>query len=306
VSLLGFDIGGTKCAVVVGTPSADVLARREFSSMAERGPEPMIAQLLAVARDLLSKFPCDAAGVAVGGPLDADRGVILSPPNLDGWDAVPLRERLSRELSMPVHMEHDAAACAMAEWRWGAGQGSSRLAYLTCATGFGVGFAIDGKPYYGTGGRSMEIGHIRYRDDGPVAFGKAGSFEAFGAASALSRLATSIDPERWGREAPSPETVARLAMNGDGAARQVMQLNAEAVGDACALLADLLVPDKILLGSLARYLGEKWTGAVRQRFAAQVAGGPGELTRVEPAGLGERLQDLSAIAAAMACTGGPV
>src|SRR3954451_9853216 len=80
MNLLGIDIGGTKCAVVVGTSSGDVLARQEFDSDAARGPEAMIANLVAVAQVALSRFPCEAAGVSIGGPLDARIGLILGPP----------------------------------------------------------------------------------------------------------------------------------------------------------------------------------------------------------------------------------
>jgi glucokinase len=259
----------------------------------------MIGDLLSASRGLLREHPCNCVGVAIGGPMDARIGVVLGPPNLPGWDFVPLQSILENALKLPVRVHHDAAACALAEFRWGAGQECERLAYLTCATGFGVGLLIDGKPYYGANGRSMEIGHVRYREDGPSAFGKVGSFEAWGSARSLTRLAQWHVPSRWGTKPPTPEEVASVAEGGDVDAMAVIQMNAQAVGDACALVADLLVPNRILLGSLARYLGDPWMAMVTERFAEQSRGGPGEQTEVWPAGLGERLQDLSAVAAAL-------
>src|SRR5262245_7454082 len=131
---LGLDVGGTKCAVVVGDETGAVRDRIEWPSLAERGPHPMIVELLAHARAMLAKQAgVIGVGVSIGGPLDAREGVIHSPPNLPGWEAIPLRQMLREALKLPVRVEHDAAACAMAEYRWGAGRGAESLVYLTCA-----------------------------------------------------------------------------------------------------------------------------------------------------------------------------
>jgi glucokinase len=231
----------------------------------------------------------------VGGPLDAETGTIYGPPNLPGWNDLPLKKRLEAELHLPVKVEHDAAACALAEYRWGVGRGSKRLAYLTCGSGFGLGLVLDGKPYYGADGRSIELGHVRYRDSGPIAFGKRGSFEAFGAGNSLPRLAAWRFSERWSENAPTGEELSRLASEGDVDAREVLALNARAVGDACALLGDLLQVDTIILGSLGRYLGESWVTIVRERLEAQVLPGRAASCRITTAELDERLQDCSAV-----------
>jgi glucokinase len=195
---LGLDIGGTKCAAVLGTGAGEIVDRIEWPSLAHRGHEPMLRELVAHARQLIEqRSRVIAVGASIGGPLDAANGIIYSPPNLPGWDAVPLKAVLERELKLPARIEHDAAACALAEYRWGAGRSASRLVYLTCGTGFGAGLIIDGAIYRGAGGRSVEIGHARYRDDGPIAFGKRGSNEAFCAAEALGRLAAWQFPVRW-------------------------------------------------------------------------------------------------------------
>lgn len=238
-------------------------------------------------------------GAAVGGPLDAERGIVLAPPNLPGWDGIPLRERLERELGLPVRVEHDASACALAEHRWGAGGAAKRLAYLTCGTGFGAGLVFDGAVYHGARGRNGEIGHVRYRADGPMAFGYRGSLEGYAAAAALGRLAAWRYPARFGSPPASSSRIVELAGQGDADAMEVMELNVVAVADACAMLADVLSLDMILLGSLARYLGEEWVARVRSAFAVRAHAGVVEFCRILPAGLGERLQNLSAIAAAI-------
>ncbi len=299
--LLGLDVGGTKCAAIAGTAEGGILDRREWLSDAHRGPGAMIDDLVRHGRELLSIHGgARAVGVAIGGPLDAVRGIIHSPPNLPGWDDIPLREILSRAFSLPVRIEHDAAACAMAERQWGAARGLDHLAYLTCGTGFGVGLILDGRVHYGAGGRSCEIGHVRYRDDGPEAFGKKGSLEAYCAGSSLRRLAAWKFPVRWGGQPPSSPEISALAECGDADAAAVVSMNARAVGQTCAMLADLLFLEMIVLGSLASHLGEPWLMQVRRAFAEEALREAAGACRIVPAGLGARLQDCSALAAAMA------
>lgn len=92
---LGFDVGGTKCAAILGTADGQVLDRQQWPTRAERGPEAMIADLLAYAR---SAPEVAAAGVSIGGPVDVLNGVVLSPPHLPGWDCVPLKAKLEQAL----------------------------------------------------------------------------------------------------------------------------------------------------------------------------------------------------------------
>ncbi len=133
-----------------------------------------------------------------------------------------------------------------------------------------------------------------------MAFGKQGSAEAYASGTGLSLLAAWKFPKRWGTNTPSGAEVARLAVGGDADALQILALNAEAVGEVAALLTDTLGLDLVLLGSLAGYLGENWLAAVQESFRARVLPFLGEKCVIAPAGLGRRLQDCSALAAARA------
>ena len=295
---LGLDVGGTKCAAVIGTSKGEVIARREWPSLATRGPEPMLADIITAARELLSEFEVCAAGVSIGGPLDAARGIVLSPPHLPGWDAFPLRDRLAEALQLPVSVEHDAAACALAEYRWGKFAGTPRLLYLTCGTGFGAGIILDGRAYRGAGGHSVELGHGRFAEDGPELFGKRGSIEGYCSGAGIPLLAAAQYPARWGTNPPTTAELAALAREGDKEAGAVLACNARSVGQVAANLADLLFPEVILLGSLARHFGEPWVETVRARFLEE-AHPHARNCRFEPASLADRLQDLSALGVAL-------
>lgn len=295
---LGLDVGGTKCAALLGTAGGEVVAREQWPSEAERGAEQMIAKLVDAAEKLRAGRQVLAAGVSIGGPLDAARGVVLGPPNLPGWDRVPLGEMLREQLGLPVRVEHDAAACALAEHRWGGGEPAERLLYLTCGTGFGVGFVVDGQAYRGAGGLNMEVGHARHAPDGPEAFGKRGSMEAFCAGGSLGRLAAWMDCDRW-PEAPEPAELAERALDGDAQAKVVLAANADAVGQVAAILGDLLRPDRIVLGSLARHLGDWWVERVVTKFREEVLPATAAMCEVRGSRLEGRLQDLSALVVAV-------
>ena len=292
--LLGIDIGGTKCAAVVGDAGGAVLERAEWPSHAARGPAAMLDDAVRHAADVVRRngVEVEAAGVAVGGPLDARGGIVLGPPNLPGWDRVPLRDLLENRLSLPVRVEHDAAACALAEVLWGTAKGAAVAAYLTCGTGFGLGLVIDGKPFYGGGGHSPEIGHVRLKDDGPVAFGKPGSVEAFCAGASLPKLAAWRFPERWGDAPPDGPALAALSEAGDGDARAVIDGWADAVGRVAAAVGDTFFPDVILLGSLARRLSPGVFDSLRDAFAAEALPAAADRCRLELAGLGDRFAGL--------------
>jgi len=290
--VLGIDIGGTKCAVVLGTPTGKIQQRIEWPSAAHRGPAAMIAEAVTHARSML---PAVACGVAVGGPLNVRDGVVLSPPHLPRWDQVALRAQLEAALEIPVFVEHDAAACALAEHRWGAHVGCHSLVYLTCGTGIGAGLVIDGAAYHGAGGHSMEIGHMRVADDGPIAFGKAGSLESYCSGTALRLLARWKYDRDW-----QPHEVAEFANQGDVEALDVLQMHAAATGRCCANLADMLFPDVILLGSLAHYLGASWLDQVVHEFRKEAHPHAVARCQIEPATLGPRVQDLSALVCGLA------
>jgi glucokinase len=298
--LLGIDIGGTKCAAVIGDKAGVVYVRSEWLSLAEQGPGAMLVRIVGESRKLLAKYRAEAVGVSIGGPLNSREGIIYSPPNLPGWDAFPLKAALVKEFSLPVNIEHDAAACAFAEYLWGAGSEAENLAYLTCGTGFGSGYVFGGKIHRGARGGSCEVGHIGLRDEGPIAFGKKGSAEAYGSGTALTLLAAWRFPQRWGGVAPSGAELAQLARQGDADAGEILRLNADAVGEVAAILADALGLDLVLIGSLARYLGEPWLEEVRRSFATRVLPSIGNKCFITGSGLAERLQDCSALAAALA------
>ena len=274
----GIDIGGTKTAFIIGDMQGHVLSRQEVPTKLYPGWQDLMEALVPKQGNPL------AVGVSCGSPLDSKLGMILSPPNLPGWDEVPITDWLSNRLGVPAYLENDANACALAEWRYGAGQGTHSMIYLTFGTGFGAGLILDDRLYRGQHGMSGEIGHARYARGGPVGYGKAGSYEGFCSGGGIAQMAG----------VSARETTAR-ADAGDRVAIAVLRRSARVLGSACALLIDLFNPQRIVIGSVfAR--AERWFRPEMERMISREAL-PGSVAGcdVVAARLGDTVGDIAAL-----------
>jgi glucokinase len=290
--LVGINIGGTTTTIVSGDTFGAVHETIRMATNPNEPGEAFYQTLVASVRQFAHKV--GALGVAVGGPMNANTGVLLDPQHLPHLKGFPLLERLAIDIALPVRVHHDAAACALAEYRWGPNAGAGGIAYLTCGTGFGTGIVLDGRARYGRDGFAPEIGHVRFRDSGPDMFGKPGCYEGYGSANALALLARRRDPERFANSTPTE--VVSAAHAGESSARAALGDNIEAVGSSCALLADVLALDVIALGSLANYLGETWVNDVRGVFEREAL--PYHVERCTIRSAMPGVQDRSALAAA--------
>ena len=163
MSYIGIDIGGTKCAIVRGL-GTNIEEKIRFETTDR---DDTLKKIFDGVRTLMTD-EVEAVGVSCGGPLDSRRGVIMSPPNLPGWDDVHITEMLTAEFGLPAYLCNDADACAVAEWRYGAGMGARNMAFLTFGTGLGAGLILDNKLYTGASGMAGELGHVRLYDDGHI------------------------------------------------------------------------------------------------------------------------------------------
>ena len=158
--------------------------------------------------------------------MDADKGKLCNPPNLPGWHGISLTDYAQQKLHAPALLENDANACALAEWRWGAGKGSKVMMFLTFGTGLGAGIVIGGRVLRGANGNAGELGHWRLAETGPAGYGKVGAFEGFCSGGGIAQLAQSIGTA-WAQRGQKPawlsdrvtaKDVAQAAFAGDPAA----------------------------------------------------------------------------------------
>ncbi len=288
--LLGFDIGGTKCAVVTAhyiEGEITLLRKAACATDLTVSPAQMLTRLTEMAAGILDGKP-DRIGISCGGPLDSRLGVILSPPNLPGWDNVPVVEILQNRYGVPVRLQNDANACAAAEWKFGAGKGTQNMIFLTFGTGLGAGLILDGKLYEGTNGNAGEVGHIRLAPDGPVGFGKAGSFEGFCSGGGLKQLG-----------GVSARELAEKAHQGDPEALAVWQHCGEKLGMGLSVLMDILNPERIVIGSIYTRQESLLRPAMEAVIAREALLPAVKCCQVVPAALGEQIGDYAAVATAL-------
>ncbi|MDR1162142.1 MAG: ROK family protein [Tannerellaceae bacterium] len=319
MKLLGIDIGGTKCSVALGTAGGEtlhILAKKSFPTEVANGfaytlhtIQQHIDALLYESN--LTPKQVAACGISCGGPLDSRRGLILSPPNLPGWDHIPIVEIIEKQYGIRTGIQNDANACALAEWKYGAGKGCDNMIFLTFGTGMGAGLILNGRLYVGASDMAGEVGHIRLERFGPVGYGKAGSFEGFCSGGGIAQLARTTACERMQRGekvafCPTPDdlsrisakTVADAALEGDEPAKEIYRLCGRYLGKALAILIDVLNPERIVLGSIygrAQQLIEpSMTEVIREETVSYAR----EACRIVPAGLKESIGDYAALSVA--------
>ncbi len=300
--VIGLDLGGTKCAVSHLVNGSVVETLR-----LPTGPFEPTFEALARGIEALRDDRPVVIGVSCGGPLDAQRGIILSPPNLAAsWHGVPIVAKLVDRFGGTACLMNDANACALAEWRFGAGQGTRHMVFLTSGTGMGSGLILNGELYEGASGDAGEIGHVRLDADGPLGFGKRGSVEGFTSGGGIARLAEMRLAQRQGSKPTwcegGPLTAKHVfdaARAGDRFALEIIHEVGARFGASLALVIDLFNPERIVLGGffpLGRDLLEPSMLPVIEREALPSARAA---CRILPAELGETIGSHGAVAAAL-------
>lgn len=312
--ILGIDIGGTKCAVVSAEwkdGQITLLKKEKCATDHAVSAENMLDRLFKMADGILEGKP-DAVGISCGGPLDSTRGVIMSPPNLPGWDNVEVVRLAEEHFGASVKLQNDANACAVAEWKFGAGRGCKNIVFLTFGTGLGAGLILNGALYEGSNGNAGEVGHVRLASDGPVGYGKVGSFEGFcsgggiaqlGYKMALEAVKNGVRPSYFEdgmkKEDVSARSIAEAAANGDATATEVYRTSGRYLGIGLSMLIDILNPERIIIGSIfARSHSLLWNAA-KAEIEAEALSEAVRCCQVVPAELGEQIGDYAAVATAL-------
>lgn len=250
----------------------------------------------------------DGIGVSCGGPLDPKHGIIQRPPNLPLWDDTPIVQWLEDRYHAPARIQNDADACALAEWKLGAGRGTRNMIFLTCGTGLGAGLILNGQLYRGSSYMAGEVGHVRLSKEGPAGYGKEGSFEGFcsgggiaqlGYTMGLSQYQRGICPSYFSPEQPmggaTAKAVARAAGEGDAAAREVYRKSGRYLGLGLSVLIDILNPECIVLGSIFARSEELLRPEMEKALEEEALPAALAVCRIVPSELGESLGDYAAL-----------
>ena len=290
---IGIDIGGTKCAVIVGEYENDeikIISRTAFDTDTNEEPTDIIeifCEIISAEKDI------EAIGISCGGPLDSKTGVVLCPPNLPKWINVPITEILSERFGVPVFLQNDANACALAEWKLGAGKGTRNMIFLTFGTGFGAGLILDGRLYVGTTDMAGEVGHIRLTDDGPEGYGKHGSAEGYCSGGGIRNIGRLHGLDKSAKE------LAQDARMGDEAALEIYRTSGKFLGRTLAVLADILNPECVVIGSVFARSEELLRPAMQQELEKEALIYTSRCLDVRPALLGDEIGDYAALMTAV-------
>lgn len=311
--LLGIDIGGTKCVVAAGHPSGEILAEKRLENWTAQSAERDLETLADAARAVMAEVPVAspairALGLAVPGPLDPVSGVVHEAANLPGWVDVRVREWLARELAMPVRLENDANAAALAEWRFGAGRGAGSMLFLTMSTGVGAGLVLDGGLHRGRHFLAGEIGHIPVVPGGRACnCGLRGCLEAYtGGAAIAARICEDLGRGQGGtlleRAGGDPARIdARLwleAVRDDDAYAVALYTEyLDHLAQGLAILVQLLDPERIVLGTIVERNPDLFLEPLRERVRERSWRFFPEL-RIVAGELGQRLPALAGLAVA--------
>ena len=309
----GIDIGGTKCAVSLGQMKDDgdfeILEKEKFATLS---PYETLDKFAEILQRLLNGRNLNAIGISCGGPLDSKTGVIMSPPTLPGWDNIPAVDFFKERFGVPTIIQNDANACCYAEYKFGAGKGYNNVIFLTFGTGLGAGLILDGRLYSGTNDNAGECGHIRLSEDGPVGYGKAGSFEGFCSGGGIASLGRTMTLDKINKgekvafcptlddlDSINAKVIADYADAGDEFAKSIYAVSGRHLGMGLSVLIDILNPEVIIIGSIfSRSRNLLWEEC-KKVIDKEALPGAASVCKVVTSGLGEKIGDYAALSLAV-------
>jgi glucokinase len=263
--VIGVDIGGTKVAAGLVNRNGVIRSQLRTHMAATSGAQEGLAAVFSAIDSLISSEPeakslIRGIGMCAPGPLDPFAGVVVNPPNLPCWRNFPLVAEVEKVYRVPVRLENDANAAALAEAQWGAGKDYRNVFYATIGTGIGAGWVVDKRIYNGRTGAAMEGGHVSIDYRGPrCACGKPGCIEILAAGPAIARRARAKLATEGRRseilaladgklEAVTSEMVGKAYAAGDLIAKQVLIETVDLLALWLGNMIDLIEPDVIIIG----------------------------------------------------------
>ncbi|HXM63130.1 MAG TPA: ROK family protein [Terriglobales bacterium] len=281
--VVGVDIGGTKVAAGLVDRRGEIKSQIRTPMVANReAADGLVAVISAIdllfAQDAKARARIRGIGICAPGPLDPHTGVVVNPPNVPCWRNFPLAAEVAKVYDVPVKVENDANAAALAEAIWGAGRGFHHIFYATIGTGIGTGIVCDKRIYNGRTGAAGEGGHMSIDYNGPrCGCGKPGCVEILAAGPAIARRARAklaaeqssgsniLDLAKGNIDAVTSEMVGQAYVAGDPLAKEILQETVKLLALWLSNIVDLLEPDVMIVGGgvaamLNPFFGElsKW------------------------------------------------
>ncbi len=316
---IGVDIGGTKCSVSLGKKTESgmsILDKFQFNTI-PNGPDAILDRFTDEIRMILRKNNITIGrvagiGISCGGPLDSKKGIILSPPNLAGWEEVHVVDYFREKFNVDTYLQNDANACAIAEWKFGVGRGYNNLVFITFGTGLGSGMILSGRLYSGTNDMAGELGHIRLTRDGPVGYEKNGSMEGYCSGGGIKRIALMMLEAKDEKYADSglydyadtpdeinAKLIADLADSGDRLCKEIYRISGEKLGEGLSILIDIINPEIIIIGSIFTRSNHLLWDSAEKVMQRETLARSFKVCKVTTSSLGDDVGDYAALAVAI-------
>ena len=282
---MGVDIGGTKIAAGVVDASGSIVQQIRTPMAAHGEASAGLAAVVTAINKLGEKLGAGSSlpdavrgiGLCSPGPVDPHTGVVINPPNLPCWRNYPLVAEVGRAFGVPVRLDNDGNAAALAEARWGAGRGYRNVFYATIGTGIGTGIVFDGSIYHGRTGAAAEGGHVSIDYRGPrCGCGKPGCIEVLACGPAIARRARAkisagqrsalFDLAGGNTEAITPEMVGQASAAGDSVARETLLETVDLLALWLGNMVDLLEPDVMVMGGGVAAMLKPLFDEIRERL----------------------------------------
>ncbi len=296
--IAGIDIGGTKIALALADTNGQMLSLFRFPTKVERGPHRIIENAISEIERMTEEANGTLRGIGVGcgGPLDRQRGLILSPPNLPQWDKFPIIDLLEKRFGVSAVLDNDANAAAMGEHQYGAGLGLRNLVYFTISTGIGGGVIINGEILHGVADGAGEVGHMTVLPNGPLCgCGARGCMEAVCSGTSIARRArerlltnaqSSMASKVSAAHEVTAQIVAEAAREGDALACEIWNETIYYLSIGVGNIISALAPEAVILGGGVTAVGEQLFAPLRLQVQSLVKMVPAEKITILQAALG--------------------
>jgi glucokinase len=308
--IIGVDLGGTRIRVVLADGTGTFLARIGMSTEADHGLTYVLDRIVQAVQAVLKGVDhTKIVGMGIGapGPLNPTIGVVYSPPNLPGWDNVPLRTIMEQRLGLPVFLGNDANLAALGEYTFGAGKDFRYLVYMTVSTGVGGGVIEDGRILMGAKGAAAELGHMTIDLNGPRCnCGNIGCLEILASGTGIRLRAIQMlesgrpslvrDLAGGKLENINAGMVSEAALQGDQAALELLHQTGIYLGVGVTNILHLFNPEIVVIGGGVSQVGSLLFDPIREVVAQRAMKASREGVPIVPTELGDDIGLYGAIA----------
>ena len=286
---VGVDVGGTKVAAGVVDRAGVIQSQSRKPMVANAAADAGFASVTA-AIDSLTAMNANGSnengsgkllgiGICAPGPLDPAAGIVLNPPNLPCWRNFPLAAEMTKVYKVPVRVDNDGNAAALAETLWGAGRGYKNVFYTCIGTGIGTGIILDGHIYHGHTGAAAEGGHCSIDYRGPrCACGKPGCIEVYASGPSIAKRARAkllaeptsksamLDLAGGNIDAVTTAMIGKAYVAGDPTATHILTETVELLTLWLGNIVDLLDPEVLIIGGGVAAMLQPFFGQMRDRI----------------------------------------